>query len=337
MNPIKIKEIRDAAPYEWDLIWSKCDYATYFHSREWAEVWQNYTNNHLRPSPKIIKFSDDKRALLPLSIQKRKGLIKHYFSSPEGTFGGWISEANLDKEHTELLVDYLINKIGNIEWRLNPFDKSFSLEKNNNNVKRAYYIEDEETHVIDLNIGYEEIYRGWSKWHSSVARKAKKAMNHGIQVKIADNIQDWENYYATYVDSLRRWGNSALSTYEWKLFNDIFIRNSPNVKLWLAVYEDVVIGGALCFYAKKHVAYWHGAAVEQYLKLRPINLVFVELIKDASNKGFSWFDFLPSGGLEGVKAFKKSFNTIILPCPAIYQKTNLIRAFINLKGIMGIQ
>jgi lipid II:glycine glycyltransferase (peptidoglycan interpeptide bridge formation enzyme) len=80
----------------------------------------------------------------------------------------------------------------------------------------------------------------------------------------------------------------------------------------LAKYEDRSIAGALCFYTKNHVVYWHGAAYSDYFELRPVNLLMYEAIKDACENGYSWFDFNPSGGHEGVKAFKKSFGPTAL-------------------------
>lgn len=70
--------------------------------------------------------------------------------------------------------------------------------------------------------------------------------------------------------------------------------------------------GALGFYAKSHVVYWRGAAYSDYFELRPVNLLMYEAIKHACENGYSWFDFNPSGGHEGVKAFKKSFGPTAL-------------------------
>jgi CelD/BcsL family acetyltransferase involved in cellulose biosynthesis len=105
--------------------------------------------------------------------------------------------------------------------------------------------------------------------------------------------------------------------YGWELFKEMFERYSPDVKLWLAVCYGKIIAGALCFYSKHHVAYWHGAAYSDYFKLRPVNLLMYEAIRHACEQGYSWFDFNPSGGHEGVKAFKRSFGTQEVLCPVV--------------------
>jgi lipid II:glycine glycyltransferase (peptidoglycan interpeptide bridge formation enzyme) len=260
------------------------------------------------PDPKLVIFTDGKKAVLPLSCQKRlKGLIKTYISSPAGTFGGWISLDDLDRKHGILLIEFLTQKLGNLVWRMNPYDRlAFKSEVQDS--------QEDETHTLNLKSGFDTIYEEWTKGHRSAARKARKA---GIAVKSASSLNDWHDYYQIYEDSLRRWGDKASSKYYWEIFHEMFQRNSPNIKLWLAIFQEKIIAGALCFYAKKHVVYWHGAALENYFNLRPVNLLMYEVIKNACEQKYSWFDFNPSGGHEGVKAFKRSFGAEALLCPII--------------------
>ena len=42
-----------------------------------------------------------------------------------------------------------------------------------------------------------------------------------------------------------------------------------------------------------------------------------EAIKDASERGITWFDFNPSGGHEGVWDFKKGFGAQAMPAPVV--------------------
>jgi len=305
---IVIKSLQNATFDEWDNIWKNCDYATYFQSREWAEIWQIYTNGQIYPDPLLVTFSDGKKALLPFSSQKiYRGLFKKYISSPAGTFGGWITNENLTLDHTLLLGNYLQKQIGNLFWRINPYTPH--IEK-----IQLIYSKDDQTDVLNLQDGFEAIYKSWTRGDSSTARKARKARKEGVSIKIASTPEEWLIYYQVYQDSLLRWGKDNSSGYQWRLFEEIFQRKSPNIKLWLAIYQDQIIAGALIFYAKRHVVYWHGAALEKYFKLRPVNLLMCEIIKNSCEGGYAWFDFNPSGGHEGVKAFKKSFGAEEIPC-----------------------
>jgi lipid II:glycine glycyltransferase (peptidoglycan interpeptide bridge formation enzyme) len=156
-----------------------------------------------------------------------------------------------------------------------------------------------------LTDDFESIYKLWSKGHKSAARKAQKA---GVTADIAKSHESWKDYYSIYQDSLRRWGTSATSSYGWFLFKILYDQRSINIQLWLAKFEDKSIAGALCFYHRNHVAYWHGASLSDYSQLRPTNLLMYEIIRDSCRRKAKWFDFNPSGGHDGVKAFKKSFG-----------------------------
>lgn len=307
---LKITQVQTATNQEWDEIWENCDYATYFHSREWAETWQHYTQGKLQPEPKLVKFSDGQQALLPLSSQKvLKGLIRSYVSSPAGTFGGWLSRDDLSINHTNLISRFLID-LGDIQWRLNPYS-TLSDKVLGGNLKQDV------TDVIDLQIGFDLLCKKWHKNSSSLLRKIRKATREGVSIKIASSLEEWQTYYKIYQSSLERWGGKETSKYEWYLFDLMFQLHSPNIKLWLAVYQDHIISGALCFYSKIHVVYWHGAALSEHFDLRPVNLLMYEIIKHSCQESYHWFDFNPSGGHEGVKAFKKSFGTQELACPMV--------------------
>lgn len=307
---ISIKSVSAATADEWDFIWRNCDYATYFHSREWAEIWNIYTNGKICPHPKLVVFSDGSKALIPLSFEKIMNQViinKVYLSSPGGTFGGWISQDELNIEHAFLLYHFIIENLSNLVWRVNPYDKNIS------SIKLTTTQEDE-TNVLNLGCGFEAIYKTWTKGHSSAVRKARK---EGVSVKLATTLDEWNIYYQVYEESFKRWGNKASSKYEWTIFEEMFKRNSPNIKLWLAIYQDTIVAGALIFYAKQHTVYWHGAALSNYFYVRPVNLLIYEAIKNACESGYTWFDFNPSGKHEGVKAFKKSFGTESLACPVV--------------------
>ncbi|MHB8840627.1 MAG: lipid II:glycine glycyltransferase FemX [Candidatus Aquicultor sp.] len=308
---ISIKHIAPALPDEWDSIWKGCLYSTYFHSREWAEIWNAYTKGKMRPRPKVVEFSDGKRALLPCLTQKHcKGLVTSYISSPAGTFGGWISTDALTPAHAKLLANYLTKKLDNLVLRLNPYDKLVLKA----GIKPT---RDDETHALDLLGGFDLVYKGWKRNHTYGLRKAREG---GVEVRVASTQEDWSAYYEVYEDSLQRWGDQASSRYAWEIFEEMLRRNSPYIKLWLATYQDKIISGVLCLYSNKHVDAWHAATLAEHFKLRPETLVMYEAIKDACERGYSWFDFNPSGGHEGVRTFKERFGAQAFSCPEVIIK-----------------
>jgi hypothetical protein len=51
-----------------------------------------------------------------------------------------------------------------------------------------------------------------------------------------------------------------------------------------------------------------------------------EIIKSCCEEGYSWFDFNPSAGLEGVRAFKESFGAKPLPSHVVNMETGFQKA-----------
>jgi hypothetical protein len=290
---------------EWDHIWSICPYSTYFQSREWAEIWADFSKNKITQRPLLLMFSDGSKALLPFSYEKRFfGLVHRYSSSPAGTFGGWISDSRLDKAHQSILMNFIASNYKNIEWRFNPYEKVLIYPKRSTIIK-------DETDSICLSVDFKTIFHQWSKGHSSAARQAQKS---GVTIQIAHSSDDWVNYFKIYENSIERWGRKATSAYSSKLFEILSQRKSPNIKLWLAKYNNLVIAGALCFYSPTHVVYWHGAALSQYFHLRPVHLLMYEAIRNAVEGSYVWFDFNPSSNLAGVKSFKRGFGSMPIEC-----------------------
>jgi len=314
LNPekshVSIKNIRPASISEWTSIWKQCEYATYFQSVEWAEIWHAYTKGKIRLSPFLITFSDGNKAILPLAYKKIfKGLVKLFVLSVEDTYGGWLSADQLDSRHAVLLVNFIKQKFGNLVWRLNPYDQNVSRIAIPTNW-------DDETHVINLASGdFNSVYASMSKHTRQAIKRANK---NGIIARLASQPSDWRDYYKAYQDNLARWGDKLLGEkYEWSFFKELFQRNSPNIKLWLATLNENVIGGVLCFSSKTHVVEWHSSVMNAYYKLGVVDLLICEIIKDSIRKGYIWFDFNPSGGLKGVKRHKEFFGAETLRCPYV--------------------
>jgi len=323
MNSLIISNVQIASKEEWDVHWKNCKYATYFHSRTWNEVWQVYTERKTKAEAYLVQFSDGKNAIIPhVYKSKYRGLYKRLLMSPAGTFGGWISKDNLEKAHVILLYDFLKRK--NIIWRVSPYSP-YSEVINTVGGKK------DKTNVLPLHDDFESIFRTWTKGHKSAAKKAKR---EGVSIQLAESIEDWKNYYKIYQKSLERWGEKATSEYTWKLFAELYKTKSNNIKLWLAFFNKDLAAGALCFYASKHVVYWHGAANEEYFNLRPVHYLLQEVIEDACNKNYQWFDFNPSGGHKGVRKFKRGFATVEKESPILFQSNHIGKNVNRIKWVI---
>ena len=352
-SQVAIAKVEPTSAEEWERVARSCDYATFFHTPDWIEIWHRFKGAQVVAAPRTIIFQDEKRAVLPVATNRRgKGLMTTLTSTMEGTFGGWISEDELGVPHALALAAYLLTDTGgNVSWRLNPYDpfaaeireyvraQSGSIEmaaSNSAKVVRCMHnwrlplLVEDETHAIDLSPGFAALFGS----QSSSVRKAKKARKAGVEVRLAETESEWREYYQVYLSSVERWGEAT--SYPWQLFAEIFGMHSSKIKLWLARLDSKVVSGALCFSSRNHVVYWHGSSLKQYFELRPVNLLMLEIIKHTAEQGCTWYDFNPSGQLKGVITFKESFGAKPLACPLIYVDTHIKRAArATLLGVRG--
>lgn len=318
---VSIRRVEAADRDSWQQTWAGCSTATYFQSPEWAEIWQRHTRGALRPSPKRVVFSDGKQAILPLSYQsKMKGLLNRYVSSPEATYGGWLSTDSLETEHAVLLTRWLLKANGkNLVWRLNPYDPlAFEAA-----VICQVDARRDETHSVRLHSDAATLFKGFKKGCREDIKKAEK--RGCIEVQVASSEEEWRAYHRVYQDSLTRWGHGPDDGYAWGLFKTIFECRSPHVKLWISRFEGQVVSGELTFYAGTHAVSWHAATLADYLRSGVAKLQTFEIIKDCCEHGYRWLDFNPSAGLAGVKGLKESFRAEALPAPLVYVDTPLKR------------
>lgn len=313
---LNIARVAAATDQQWREAWRECASSTYFHSPEWARIWEFYSRGAIRAAPRLIVFSDGTEAVLPWCFEtKARGLLSRYASSTQGTYGGWLSTKPLTLSHALCLVDWLTRgRRRNLVWRLNPYDQlAFRA-----GVTRHLRCKHDETHALRLQGNAGQVLDGFKSSYRSQIRKALKSQ---FSVAPATSLDDWRAYFDVYRDSLERWGDEPDTGYSWRLFEFMYRLNSPDVKLWLARHEGKVVSGDICLYASKHVAYWHGATLKDYLCTSVAKLLKFEEIKDSTRRGYDWYDFNPSAGLAGVKFFKEGFNAQVLPAPIVYVDT----------------
>jgi len=294
-----IKDIRIATDEEWDRMVDTAGSAIYFQTREWFDIWSEYAG--FQNDTKLICFDSGKEVLLPLSyFPFLKGLLKTYFLAPKG-MGGFVTNDELDDDEKRELFNFLM-KMKMFYCAVNPYDPL-------TNEFDRFNMEDF-TQVLDLTAGFETIFKNWSKGHHSAS---KKGLREKLTVEVANAEDQWQAYFYIYQETLARWGMTATSRYEWKLFELFYKKNSPRIRLWLARHQGQIISGALCFYQNKHVAYWHSATREEFFNLNSPHVLQYHIIKDACEKGFHLYDFLPSGGHQGVVHFKNGFSPSLKP------------------------
>jgi CelD/BcsL family acetyltransferase involved in cellulose biosynthesis len=330
---LTIERVSDAGTEQWRKVWLACDYATFFQSLEWAEVWEKYSGGLIQPAAKHITFSDGRAVVLPLCYEtKLRGLLSRYVCSPEATYGGWISEQPLSTSHAVLLTQWLLEAEGkNLVWRLNPYDPLALQAAMICNVGGRKDV----THAVRLSADPDQLLKGFKKGTREDIRKAQK--RGCIEVTAAESVEEWRAYHRVYLDSLARWGHGPDEGYRWELFDQLRRLESPHVRLWIARYEGTVVSGELSFYSQRHSVSWHAATLKDYLRSGVGKYQSFEILKDCCQRGYQWLDFNPSAGLGGVKELKESFRAEALPAPLVYVDTPLKRLIRRAASTFNVQ
>lgn len=288
-------KVRKASRAEWESITTQCDYATFFHTYEWYSIWVSYLGYEIETL--IFEFDSGRKVLLPLASERKfKGLYREYFSSPAGTYGGFLFIDPPSFQEMEALKNY----ISNFKWisiRQNPFAQQDIIQ----------WTETDITTYFDLSLNTEHLYSNFRENHK---RGIRKAFSSGLQIREARDIVDWIKYYEIYQDTLIRWGDTATNRYEWRLFETLSNISKKNCILWLAEIDNKIISGFICFYYNYHTVSWHGSTLKDYFKYKPMHFLYYHILNDAVQKGrFKYYDLNPSGGHQGVKHFKDGFRT----------------------------
>jgi hypothetical protein len=287
----------DEATALWDELASAFRGATFFHSKTWSEVLQACFSRWV-PSPMALEFSDGNILVLPLMSRKTFGEIRIYRESMiPGVYGGPLFLRPPSEQHWHGFWN-AVNKVPNITIYGNPFVEQQGFPTGSIGMS---------THALDLSLGMGRVLKGFRKGHLAAVKAAQRK---GLQIEVASSVDEVKAYFHIYQSALKRWGKEASGFYPERLFQNLLAlpgyRNK--LKLWIAKHQDTVIAGIWVFYHNDHAVYWHGATDAEYFSYHPAHLLVTAAIEEACENGLHWFDFNPSGGLEGVEHFKRGFG-----------------------------
>jgi FemAB-related protein (PEP-CTERM system-associated) len=246
--------------------------------------------------PVILALLDDKKILnvIPFFLLESKFFGKKLVSLPYGDYGGllfdfkvdWILK-KLDDIAKETDVDYVEIREPNVKfWK---HFKSFKTEF-------KYY-----TFILNLDKPLEEI---WKSFDKKVRNSIRKAEKNNVRV-IEGSRKDLGEFYKLYLRTMKKLGSPPHS---FNFFDNVFKFCSKNVKLLFAEYEDRKIAASIFFLHKKRIYYWKNVSDDEYLHLRPNDLILYRMIEFGQKRKYESLDLGRTRVNTGTFLFKKRWG-----------------------------
>lgn len=188
---------------------------------------------------------------------------------------------------------------------------------------------DHQASVIDLRDGADAAV---ARFKGVARRMAGQAIRKGVSCGREQGAVD--TYYGLLEEASRRWGMKQPHIPR-KLFDAVVALGGDDVEIWIARYCGEAIAGGVLFYGSEEAFFWSAALRADFADLRPSNLLNVEMIKAAAERGMKWYNLGASEGLEGVARFKASlgaqpvnYSSMSWRSP-FYERYRRLRSFVS--------
>lgn len=310
--------------HEWRQVVESCEWATFYERPDWYEAWCAHMGNRVVPECWKIQIEGSRYILIPvLRKNALKGMTSTYTGAPGGLYSGPISNHAIMMSEVQQSVQTLAGKLKNLDVRLNPF----------------WFHANQPDHLPDswglahftqaIHLCQSDESLSGVLTNTGVSYDARYAERKGVDIQITD-MNDLTNFMDLYAEMLQKW-ESVGTIYTSRFFESLV--SSPHVDFWKITHKSEYVGGGLLLKGKYHVSSWLTIIHPEVLKLRPYEYTYAHLIGHYRKLGFTWFDFNPSAGLDGVVRFKEKFGTQILPFPEYSKYSGIISLANLIRGV----
>ncbi|NNJ11098.1 GNAT family N-acetyltransferase [Chloroflexales bacterium ZM16-3] len=231
-------------------------------------------------------------------------------STFEGCYGGYIADGPVSPNEAVRIYKHVCSCSA---YTFHMLDNPLAPPLPDELTSRFTCVVNEVTYTLKLDEDFDSIFARFSRTQRNSYRKGLK---NGVQIRLANSLDDYQAYYTTYRDAVCRWGESESYGYQWSLFEQLYNLSQiypTNIKLWLMIFNDQIVGGRFVFYWGLQATGWNGTAHRDFLKYDVMPVSDTEIIRDAISQGYTYFDFNTSGLNEGVISYKQRYNPEGIP------------------------
>lgn len=276
---------------------------TCFHSPHWLstllEVFPQW-----RDRSSVQQLPDGRLVYLPLLETYRLGPWRWLESMPFGFIGGpLVLTGKLDDKDLKALL----SQTEGAGWLAFNFDPCAGYDFISDFVMGRTTLT---THLLELEPPFEQVFRGFNKTMRYDMRRAERM---GVTARRGYTEADFLRYYDLLQFAAQRW-NVQNPPFPPRLFRALAGLPPAEVRLWLAEYNEQIIGGLInIHYTSTRVLHWTSALHPDYAHLNPTKLLQYKAIHDACEEGIQIYNLGPSVGfdgkpLEGVRQAKEALG-----------------------------
>jgi hypothetical protein len=288
-------EIRDPLQYPgWDDLVFASPGHSFFHTSHWARVL--HESYDYRPCY-LASIRDGKlKLLVPLMEVNSLLTGRRGVSLP---FTDYCNPINGETNKWRDALDYLKDYGKRSKWKyleLRGGEELLGQEP----FSFFYY-----RHILELSKDVDAIY---SQFKESTKRNIKKALREGVSVTQSKTIEAVKTFYRIHCLNRKKHGVPPQPfIFFQKLYDHIISLDHGQVVL--ANYQGRTIAGAVYLHFGDESIYKFGASDNEYLHLRPNDILMWETIQWYCRNGYSRFCFgRTDPGNEGLRQFKRGWG-----------------------------
>lgn len=312
---IEIRQTNINDKKEWNDVAKEAENSTYAHTWEWKEVIEKGFGVE-----SLCLVAEDTNGeivgiypgfLQPLKIKNIEFISKRFkvLESPFRTtwdYGGPCVLPDTDKKVLGDLVagmERFAKERGAISLRISPFEGD---ELKKIMLKGGYRNSERLTSIVDLTKSEEELWEGLNKKTRTPIRKARKL---GVAIT-QNNTETAVKALFNCMHSLSK--SKGFFCPPFNFFKNVkeSLDQKEMVKIYLANYDDKIIGAALVLCFKDIIVTRYWSVLPEYYFTQANNLLVWEILMDRKSNGYKGSDLggMPSNEKGGIYIFKSGWK-----------------------------
>lgn len=295
--------------------------ATFFHLPGWYQTHAELGDHVVQALH--FRWEDGREALLPMALKSRfRGWIREAISGLENGYGGLLSPLPLPPHRIEEAYAQVRARYPNLRVLGNPLSKHLNVPLSGQRLESF-------TQAVEI-LPAEAQRARMSEMRRRHLRKAEKAgftleRIHPVLPSAARDL------YAVYQEHSARWKYRRWVRDD-AYFRALFRHAGEDLVLFQARHDGELAGFIL-------LGCWGETVVELHLATRPAfealqvgTYLIAKPLEWAYEAGYRVFDFLPSGSLAGIVAYKETFGSERLRQVEVLQESFWSRGLASMRG-----